>query len=49
MTSSLSYGLSGRVAVWDDINREWIKKQPTFKEEFWTVIKEARTIHEDYF
>ena len=36
-------------AVWDQLNRERNKKQPTSKEELWDVLQEAwRTIPEDY-
>ena len=37
-------------AVWDHLNREQNKRQPTSKEELWDVLQEAwRTIPEDYF
>ena len=36
-------------AVWDHLDRERSKRQPTSKEELWDVLQEAwRTIPEDY-
>ena len=36
-------------AVWDNLDREENKRQPTSKEELWDVLQEAwRTIPEDY-
>ena len=36
-------------AVWDHLDRERNKRQPTSKEELWDVLQEAwRTIPEDY-
>ena len=36
-------------AVWDHLDRERNKRQPTSKEEFWDVLQKAwRTIPEDY-
>jgi len=36
-------------AVWDHLDREQNKRQPTSKEELWDVFEEAcRTIPEDY-
>jgi len=36
-------------AVWDHLDRERKKRQPTSKEELWDVLQEAwRTIPEDY-
>ena len=36
-------------AVWDHLDREWNKRQPTSKQELWDVLHEAwRTIPEDY-
>ena len=37
-------------AVWDHLDREWNKRQPTSKEELWDVLQEPwTTIPEDYF
>ena len=49
MTPPQSLDLKIIEAVWDHLDRERNKRQPTCKEELWDVLQEAwRTIPEDY-
>jgi len=49
MNSPQSLNFNIIEAVWDHLDREQNKRQPTFKEELWDVLQEAWiTIPEDY-
>ena len=44
-----SLDVNSTEAVWDHLDREWSKRQPTSKEALWDVLQEVwRTISEDY-